>query len=1751
MARDLVAESVAPEGSDGKRFGTFLGVFAPSILTILGVIMYQRFGRVVGHAGMGGALLVVLLAHVISIATGLSVASIATNRTVRTGGNYYIISRSLGLSVGGAIGLAFYLALTLGVSLYLIGFAEALLGATGWQITGDPKDDLRIVGTVACVVISLLTLYSTEFALKSQLFVLGAIVLSLVSIAAGSGVPVAPDQTAVQMWGPETGASMTVVFAMFFPAVTGFTAGVGMSGDLKDPKRAIPLGTMAAIGAGLLIYLLLLVFISYRAPVEELIADKNILLRMAWSPELVTLGVFAATLSSALGSLLGAPRTLQALATDGIVPKFLSRGGSEPRVALVLTILIAEGGILIAELELVSAILSMFFLTCYGVLCLACGLERWASPDFRPQFKVPVWVSLVGAVACFMVMFQINALAMFGAIIVMLLVYAVLKRRQLVLSSGDTWGGVWSAVVRMGLLRLSKSSTHSVARNWRPNMVATSRDRGRSPLIDFGRAVVGDRGIMTHFHLVQGGPIKPTADDVMQANYPGLFARMQGCEDPFEAIPSVASNFGLAGMETNVVLIGWPRGASTNDRYSQMIDRLIELDISVLMLRVDGDRQFGRCERLDVWWDGVSPTGQLMLTLVHLLSTSHQWKNARIRVLVNGRPGHDEVIAKNRLDEVISDARIAAEGVLLPPLADSTALPDRVRQESAFADLIMVHAGEANEDQDFVPNNDALLASLGTALLVRPASTFDDAPAIFDMHTPVAEVVEPTVDLGLEELAPAFITPVLDLAKRLDDAASRFAQTVQTPSLTEEEQFLADVQVELQHIRRLPGRMARRGARPEAARGLVDWAQGRFGEGVAARAAALVGSAGLRKADSNRPELSESAWQMRLRLGLVQFEKELADAAAALPEEVAVVLEGPALVAVSGDGAPVKLKKAWSRTVGRGRCKLQVPLRSLGLSYVSALLKGRLGVAVGHIGTRRYDALGRARRLVGDVDKCFSNLRAEFDQSADEPIQAEALRDKVRREVEGLERVAAGVSLRFHEGNKDSVEAVRDLVRAMRQGLVEALADPWAPTPPVQQEGRSVQGMPTDWATRHVAQHAALRLDVQGAALQAESRRSVFQLVTRLRRELSEGPLTVLATAERAMRDASALLHREPSMDKERASETGSVDLAPAANDSAEQAELQKSYVIAADELRATWEREYRPAPAEFIDQLVSGLARAAERLPVTVTTLDEARGRQADGLPRLAAYPVRRLAQAFLEAQIVRPAREALGPLPEEVRKAEEVLVDAVRLVAFELEHVGGESDGREDEDVGSPQSLAVVIEDRAARLVAAKATLEAYAESVRARLLNDAGRALSDARAALTGSTGLRVAPAPRVEAAGAEVAQGVRKVFATAKRRLTPAVARLSAANPHNAGGSGGLVDDLLALRDNLDAHSRVHAELPLVYRRVFGRLALETSGLLVGRRRQVEQLGHMVQRWQAGSGGPVGIIGDPRSGRTTLANILGREFLPAATVVRVVAPPGRAADADMLNAAVVSAVGAREGQSAEGALRAMPPGAMVVLDELGRWMERAPKGLSAVHAWRRLWRRLGARHFFVVTATGYAWQYVDSLVDLSGSFLGTVQTSPLAPADLVGAIQLRQRTSEFELAFEGHSARSRRAQRQQLLQVHQRSGGNVGIALDIWRRSVTKVSSRRVTVSIESPPSRQPLLHLPLRWYAGLAAVLFHKKVIAARMATIMRLPREDATALLQDLERAGLLAVDAHGVYTPDAIMAPLILEILRTKEVLR
>ena len=290
-----------------KKFGAFAGVFTPSLLTILGVIMYMRLGWVVGQAGLISALVIIVLAHVISISTGLSISSIATDKKIQAGGIYYILSRSLGLPIGGAIGITLFIGTALSISLYLVGFAESFLAIDAIRnFTGLEQNvtGFRIVGTAAIIFLVILAFISTSVAIKTQFYIMGAIGLSLISIVVGFFINDGFSATTISLSYLRDGVSPELVFAIFFPAVTGFTAGVAMSGDLKDPKKTIPRGTLAAIACGFIIYVALAVSFALFVDRDLLINDYNFLMKIAWFAPFVIAGIWGATLSSALGGIL-------------------------------------------------------------------------------------------------------------------------------------------------------------------------------------------------------------------------------------------------------------------------------------------------------------------------------------------------------------------------------------------------------------------------------------------------------------------------------------------------------------------------------------------------------------------------------------------------------------------------------------------------------------------------------------------------------------------------------------------------------------------------------------------------------------------------------------------------------------------------------------------------------------------------------------------------------------------------------------------------------------------------------------------------------------------------------------------------------------------------------------------------------------------------------------------------------------------------------------------------------------------------------------------------------------------------------------------------------------------------------------------------------------------------------------------------------------------------------------------------------
>jgi len=710
------------------KFGAFAGVFTPSILTILGVIMYLRLGWVTGVAGIWGVVAIILISHIISITTGLSISSIATDKKIEAGGIYYILSRSLGLPMGGSIGITLFVGTALSIALYIVGFTETFLALPSIQnfmeILPESLNNIRVIGTIVLALLASIALISTNFAIKTQFIILGAIFLSLISIGVGIFTYSSAEAvTAVsEPITPFRDFSFVEVFAIFFPAVTGFTAGVAMSGDLKNPKKDIPLGTMLSIGSGLIVYIGLAFAFYFYIDHDLLVNDYNFLMKIAWVPLLVVAGVWGATLSSALGGILGGPRIIQAIAHDRIVPKILGKvhgQNNEPRNAMFFTFFLAEIGILIGDLNIIAGVVTMFYL---------------ASTDFRPSFKISLWVGLTGFIFAFIIMMQLDLISMLVALAVLGSIYYYIQKKQLRLDMGDVWQSVRASVIRKMLSKLARKQLNE--RNWRPNILLFSGGaKSRPHLIEFGKYMVGNQGLISNFDLIlnktsnvlfpkhqQAIPVEEMEGDE------GIFSRRQECNNIYEGIESISATYGFSGVEPNTVVFGWGRQTQDPLSFAKMIRHLSDLDMNIVMLDYNPEKGFGNYKQIDIWWRGGSNNGNLVLSLIKFLKVSYKWRNAVVRLMVINTDSKLEKRIRKDARKALENMRMDIEVRIINNENYSRPVNQIIKEESKNADLIFLGVAPVikGKEMEFVERADELYKDLGTVALVKASSFFNE-----------------------------------------------------------------------------------------------------------------------------------------------------------------------------------------------------------------------------------------------------------------------------------------------------------------------------------------------------------------------------------------------------------------------------------------------------------------------------------------------------------------------------------------------------------------------------------------------------------------------------------------------------------------------------------------------------------------------------------------------------------------------------------------------------------------------------------------------------------------------------------------------------------------------------------------------------------------------------------------------------------------------------------------------------------------
>jgi amino acid transporter len=666
--------------SSTKKFGT-APVFFTAIATILGAILFLRFGYAVGTLGFWGVILLVLLGHLVTIPTALALSEIATNKRVEGGGEYFIVSRSFGLNIGSTIGLALFFSQAISVAFYVIAFTEAFDFFFVWvreeYALELPRQfvSMPMMGLLSLLIIA----KGANLGVKALYFVVGILFITLVLFFLGEPAPNADLSVSIFSFEMRNMNDFFVVFAIVFPAFTGMTTGVGLSGDLKKPGKSIPWGTISATIIGMLVYFVIAWKLSSSASIEDLVNNQFVMVQIAIGGALIIpIGLAASTISSALGSVMVAPRTLQALAKDKIFPsrrinRFFAKErkrDNEPINSSILVCLIAFFFVALGDINAVAEIISMFFMLTYGSLCLISFLNHFgSSPSYRPSFKSKWVISLIGFVVSVWVMFKINTLYAILAFVFLILIYLYInfyhKQRRGLSSIFVNTVFQLNRKLHLYIQRKTKASLFS---DWRPSIICVSKHSfQRDNALKMLDWISYKYGFATYLHKIEGYFSAETAK-LAKEQKQKLLKKLGDDNSVFidtiispsytTAIAQAIQIPGVSGLENNMVLFEFPKFDEQSQEQALDNFNLIRAgELDVLFLLSDS-KQIAFKEGIHVW---IKITDEVNLNLMIMLSfiiLNHpDWKKAKIKVFVVIKE-EDPVAQKVQFMELIKTGRI-------------------------------------------------------------------------------------------------------------------------------------------------------------------------------------------------------------------------------------------------------------------------------------------------------------------------------------------------------------------------------------------------------------------------------------------------------------------------------------------------------------------------------------------------------------------------------------------------------------------------------------------------------------------------------------------------------------------------------------------------------------------------------------------------------------------------------------------------------------------------------------------------------------------------------------------------------------------------------------------------------------------------------------------------------------------------------------------------------------------------------------
>lgn len=696
------------------KLGTFSGVFVPSFEAIMGAVLFVLLAQLIGGIGLWRMLLIILLAHSVSVATTFSISDCVTNlHRIGDGGMYVITRKSLGRAFGGSIGLQLYLAQTASIAFYCVAFVDPIFPYLAqWPVYQEAirslpllatlqhslsaaafqQVQLNVITTLVYLVIFTVTMFGAGFIIKIQKIILVLLIFAIITIFFGPLY--APDafQSLPNISGSDLGRlGFWAAFTAFFPAVVGIDSGVGMSGALKNPRKSLVNGTFLAIGVTFLVYAGLTILMSFLNPKVVFQNNASLVTYLGQGGLIITLiiltGWLVATASSAFSCFMTAPRTAQAMAEDRIWPRFLRflrydffSGGKEPRFAVLLTFLIALPVIWAGDIRIASTIVGICFLVVYSWVNLSAFLERASrNPNFRPTFRNHWLISLYGFVMTLVVISLFNIWIGIGVVVFQAAVFLWLLRYKSHLRLEGVWWGIVFRVIAFSFNRLR--SVVQGHKNWRPIMCSFSfadSPESTKTVCDIANRITRRQGLVYHYILTMGSDqtesicateftriVDISQTDTLMERVNRTVSQRAEIESKFTSVILALTQASSVGpVPTNAVLFTYDQRVD----WYLIVDHIIGMRKDVF-LYLPGSTPDGiqAAERIDVWWRGEN-NGNLMAVMAYIINVTEKNTNNTTRPirLIRKISAQDNAAeAREKMEHLLEKARLNGEVTIL------------------------------------------------------------------------------------------------------------------------------------------------------------------------------------------------------------------------------------------------------------------------------------------------------------------------------------------------------------------------------------------------------------------------------------------------------------------------------------------------------------------------------------------------------------------------------------------------------------------------------------------------------------------------------------------------------------------------------------------------------------------------------------------------------------------------------------------------------------------------------------------------------------------------------------------------------------------------------------------------------------------------------------------------------------------------------------------------------------------------------